>query len=97
MKDCPNANRNNAPAHSAPRAPVAGVRRGGNQLAKQSQNNGRGCVNHIDVQEALEAPEVILGEFPINSTLVTVLFDSGASHSFVSSNFVSLHKLPTVS
>ena len=51
---------NNALARSAPRAPAAGAGRGGNQSAGQSQNYGRVRVNHIDTQEAQEAPEVIL-------------------------------------
>jgi len=39
---------------------------------------------------------VVLGEFLVNSTFATVLFDSGASHSFVASRFVAQHKIPTV-
>jgi hypothetical protein len=39
---------------------------------------------------------VILGEFLVNSVLATVLFDSGASHSFISSSFAEKHKIPTV-
>ena len=53
-------------------------------------------MNHIDAQKVQEATKVILSEFPVNSTLAIVLFDSGASHSFISSKFSALHKLPTV-
>jgi hypothetical protein len=38
----------------------------------------------------------VLGEYLVNSALATVLFDSGASHSFISSCFVEKHKIPTV-
>jgi hypothetical protein len=38
----------------------------------------------------------VLGEYLVNSALATVLFDSGASHSFISSSFVEKHKIPTV-
>ena len=38
----------------------------------------------------------MLGEYLVSSTLATVLFDSGASHSFISSSFVEKHKIPTV-
>ena len=38
----------------------------------------------------------MLGEFLVNSTLATVLFDSGASHSFIALGFVAKHKIPTV-
>jgi hypothetical protein len=39
---------------------------------------------------------VVLGEFLVNSVLAIVLFDSGASHSFISSSFAEKHKIPTV-
>jgi hypothetical protein len=38
----------------------------------------------------------VLSEYLVNSALATVLFDSGASHSFISSSFVERHKIPTV-
>jgi hypothetical protein len=67
------------------------------QQTKQPQQSfGRARVNHIDAQEAQEAQGVVLGEYLVNSALATVLFDSGASHSFISSSFVEKHKIPTV-
>jgi hypothetical protein len=39
---------------------------------------------------------VVLGEFLVHSFLATVLFDSGASHSFISSYFVKSHDITTV-
>jgi hypothetical protein len=39
---------------------------------------------------------VVLGEFLVQSFLATVLFDSGAFHSFISSYFVETHDIPTV-
>ena len=39
---------------------------------------------------------MVLGEFLVSSTLAIVLFDSGASHSFISSSLVDKHKIPTV-
>jgi hypothetical protein len=39
---------------------------------------------------------VVLGEFLVSSVLATVLFDSGASHSFISSSFVEKHNIPTI-
>ena len=38
----------------------------------------------------------MLDEYLVSSALATVLFDSGASHSFISSSFVDKHKIPTV-
>jgi hypothetical protein len=39
---------------------------------------------------------VVLSEFLVSSVLETILFDSGASHSFISSSFVEKHDIPTV-
>nr|AAV32204.1 putative polyprotein [Oryza sativa Japonica Group] len=50
-------------------------------------------VNHASVEEAQAAPEVVLGTFPVNSIPATVLFDSGATHSFISKKFVGMHGL----
>ena len=41
-------------------------------------------VNHASAEEAQAAPEVVLGTFPVNSIPATILFDSGATHSFIS-------------
>jgi hypothetical protein len=46
------------------------------------------------VEEAQEAPNVVLGMFFINDTFAVVLFDSGASHSFISAAYVEKHNLP---
>ena len=53
-------------------------------------------MNHVSAQDALDTQGVVLGEFLVTSVLATVLFDSGASHSFISSSFVEKHKIPTV-
>ena len=52
------------------------------------QSFGRACVNHINTQEAQGAQGVVLGEYLVSSALATILFDSGASHSFISSSFM---------
>jgi hypothetical protein len=44
--------------------------------------------------EAQQALDVVLGMFLTSSHPATILFDSGASHSFVSSSFVAKHSLP---
>jgi hypothetical protein len=38
----------------------------------------------------------MLGEFLVSSVLATILFDSGASHSFIYSSFVGKHNMPIV-
>jgi hypothetical protein len=46
------------------------------------------------VEESKEAPDVVIGMFFINNTYVVVLFDSKASHSFISTVYVEKHNLP---
>jgi len=50
----------------------------------------------MNTQEAQNAQGVVLGEFLVGSVLATVLFDSGASHLFISSSFVEKHNISTV-
>jgi hypothetical protein len=58
------------------------------------QNYAHGRVNHVAVEEALEAPDVVIGMFLINDTSAVVLFDSGASHSFIFAAYIGKHNLP---
>jgi hypothetical protein len=46
------------------------------------------------MEEAQEAPDVIIGMFLINNTSAGVLFDFGATHSFISAAYVEKHNLP---
>ena len=48
----------------------------------------------MSAETAQEASEVMLGTFSVNSTSATVLFYSGASHSFISQDFVRVHSIP---
>jgi hypothetical protein len=52
-------------------------------------------VNHVVVEDAQAGPDVIIGMILVNDNNTIVLFDSGASHSFVSANFVQKHNLPS--
>jgi hypothetical protein len=51
-------------------------------------------VNHVAVEDAQAAPDIIIGMVLVNNNGAIVLFDSGASHSFVVANFVRKHNLP---
>jgi hypothetical protein len=57
------------------------------------QNYARGRVNHVVVEKEQEAPDVVIGMFLVNDTSAVVLFDSGASHSFISAAYVGKHNL----
>jgi hypothetical protein len=71
------------PTHGANSIPVA-----------PRLNYVHGKVNHVIVEEAQEAPDVVIGLFFINDTSAVVLFDYGASHSFISTTYVEKHNLP---
>jgi hypothetical protein len=69
--------------------------RGANSIpVAAKQNYAHGRVNHVAVEEAEEAPDVVIGMFLVNDTFAVVLFDSRASHSFISAVYVGKHNLP---
>jgi predicted aspartyl protease len=48
------------------------------------------------VEEILTGEEVLVGMFSLNEHLVIILFDSGASHDFISSTYAKKAMLSTV-
>jgi hypothetical protein len=64
--------------------------------AKTKPSFAKDKVNHVYVEQTEGTPDVVLGEFLVQFFLATILFDSGASHSFISSYFVKTHDIPTV-
>jgi hypothetical protein len=46
------------------------------------------------IEDAQAAPDIIIGMILINDNNAIVLFDSGASHSFVAATFLQKHNLP---
>jgi hypothetical protein len=69
--------------------------RGANSVpVAAKQNYACGRVNHVPMEEALEAPDVVIGMFLVYNTSEVVLFDSGASHFFISAAYVGKHNLP---
>ena len=59
-----------------------------NNIAK---SYGRVHANHIDLNEAQDQPATVLGTLLVNSIPASILFDSGASHSFMSEVFAYKH------
>jgi hypothetical protein len=72
-----------APTHAANFVPVAA-----------KQNYAHEKVNHVVVEEAQEAPDVVIGMFFVNDTSTVVMFNSRASHSFISATYVEKYNLP---
>jgi hypothetical protein len=50
----------------------------------------QGRVNYVTAESAAEAPNVVIGTFMVNTHPATVLFDTGATHSFITQSFVSI-------
>ena len=48
----------------------------------------------MTIETAQEAPDVVIGTFPVNSNSAIVLFDSSASHSFIEYTFIKKHGIP---
>ncbi|XP_071680377.1 uncharacterized protein [Lolium perenne] len=97
-KECPNratsGQRPNAPKPNPGQARTA---TGRNLNPKKPAGPARGHLNHVNAEQAQEAPDIVLGTFPVNSIPATVLFDSGASHSFVTKPFARKSGLrPTI-
>lgn len=55
--------------------------------------NHNGRLFHMNAKEAQEALDVVLGIFSVNLVLARVLFDSRASHSFVTEEFACTSKI----
>ena len=88
-RDCPSPKKNgvgNAPNSQAPTPP--------RQAARDGQNSKRGKLNHITSEEAKKDMQVLVGMVSINSKPTRALFDSGASHSFMSRKFALEHNFP---
>ncbi|GJU54062.1 putative reverse transcriptase domain-containing protein [Tanacetum coccineum] len=64
----------------------------GNRNNRNNGNQTRGRAYNVNVNaaEALRDPKVVTGTFSLNNYFATVLFDSGADFSFISTEFVSL-------
>ena len=52
-------------------------------------------MNHVNVEEVEDQPDAVIGKFLVKSFTALILFDTGASHSYISSGFVDKFNLPT--
>jgi hypothetical protein len=91
---------NRCPRKPANQTPAPGTNQNLNRNANNSastparQNQARARLNHVAVEDAQAAPNVIIGMIIINDNGAIVIFDSGETHSFVAANFVQKHNLP---
>ena len=54
-------------------------------------------MNHVNVEEVEEQPNAVIGKFLVKSFTALILFDTGASHSYISRGFVDKYNLSTQS
>jgi hypothetical protein len=78
--------RPNAPAKQHVPQPRAGNR------SQPRYNHGR--LNHLEAEVVQETPDMIVGMFLVDSHIAKVLFDTGATHSFITTSWVEAHNLP---
>ncbi|GJX67742.1 putative reverse transcriptase domain-containing protein [Tanacetum coccineum] len=85
--------------HLRPNCPKwnRGRNQSGNQLALEGNRNTRGNENrargrafNVNAVDALQDPNVVTGTYSLNNLYATVLFDSGADFSFISTKFAPL-------
>jgi hypothetical protein len=91
---------NCCPIKQANQTPAPGTNQNLNRNANNSattlvrQNQARARMNHVVVEEAQVAPDVIIGTILVNNNNAIVLFDSRASHSFLAASLVQKYNLP---
>ena len=85
MRECPQTNPNQS-AKAVGRGKLTGK-----VFHAKPATATRGNVNCISTEEAQEDPNVVLGRLLVNCHTASVLFDTGASHSFISESYARLH------
>jgi len=55
---------------------------------------GRGHTFNLNSEQAEASEEVVAGTILVHSILVISLFDSGASHYYISTRFIMMHSIP---
>src|SRR3954466_4221827 len=88
-RDCPQR-QNQLVVHPAGRGNGRGNNRTPNYNTGSSSHT-RGHAYKINVEEAQEQPATVMGTLLVNSVPATVLFDTGASHSFMLEAFALSH------
>jgi hypothetical protein len=68
------------------------------QNKQQTPTSGKGFsiarVNQVSAKATANGVDIAIGMFYINAIPVTILFDSGATHSFISARYATTNELP---
>jgi hypothetical protein len=92
IKDCPYLRQNQANNQQS-----SGSSKGNaatNTAGKNTRQTGR--VYYTQVATTLEGEPVMMGTFLVANHPALILFDSGASHTFISKKFVEKHIIPYI-
>jgi hypothetical protein len=65
---------------------------GASNRSQPRYNHGR--LNHLEAKAVQETPSMTVGMFLVDSHIAEVLFDTGATHSFITASWVEAHNLP---
>src|SRR3954463_2640312 len=76
------------PCHSRPKPPNKPTIKA---FPAKTSVTSSGYVNQISAEDTTATSDVILGTLPINHVPASVLFDPGASHSFMSESYALRH------
>ncbi|GKF08209.1 putative reverse transcriptase domain-containing protein [Tanacetum coccineum] len=82
---CPKLNR--APGQTGNQLAIEGIQ---NNRINGNQVRGRAYNVNVNAMEAVQDPNFVAGTFSLNDHFVTILFDSGADFSFISTEFAPL-------
>jgi hypothetical protein len=89
---CPRKQANQTPAPGTNQNLNRNANNSATTLAKDNQVHAR--VNHVAVEDAQTAPDVMIGMILTNDNNAIVLFDSGTLHLFIAASFVQKYNLP---
>jgi hypothetical protein len=68
------------------------------QGKQQTPTSGKGFssarVNQVSADATADRADIAIGMFYINSIPIAILFDSGATHSFISARYATTNELP---
>jgi hypothetical protein len=68
------------------------------QNKQQTPGSGKGFsiarVNQVSAKATADGADIAIGMFYVNAILAAILFDSGATHSFISARYTNANELP---
>src|SRR3954470_10997455 len=89
FRQCPQVSA--VPRHSRPKPPKKPTTKA---IPAKTPVTSSGYMNQISVEDTTATSDVILGTLSVNHVPASILFDPGASHSFMSESYALRHEFP---